>query len=73
MFVVFFDMFFVVIDVFVLNFVSDVIVLQLMFVLIVDYNQVEEYESDFDDSDNDVDIDFEELVIGKLVMIRFGR
>ena len=38
-----------------------------------DFNQVEEYESDSDDSDNDADIQSEELVIGKPIMTRSGR
>ena len=33
-----------------------------------DFKQVEEYESDWDDSDNDVDIELEELVIGEPMM-----
>ena len=38
-----------------------------------DFNQVEEYESDSDDSDNDVGIETKELVIGKPIMTRSGR
>ena len=37
------------------------------------FNQVEKYESDSDDSDNAVDIESEELVIGKSIMTRSGR
>ena len=46
----------VVSDVSVLSFVSDATVPQLTLASNADFNQVEEYESDSDDSDNDVDI-----------------
>ena len=38
-----------------------------------DFNHVEEYESNSDDSDNEVDIESEELVIGNPRMTRSGR
>ena len=60
----------VVSDVSLLSFVSDATVPQLTLASTADFNQVEEYESDFVDSDNDVDIEPEELVIGKLIMRR---
>ena len=54
-------------------FVSDATVPQLTLASTADFNQVEEYESDSDDSDNDVVIESEELVIGKPIMTRSGR
>ena len=56
-----------------LSFVSDATVPQLTFSSTADSNQVEEYERDLDGSGNDVYIESEELVIGKLIMTRFGR
>ena len=47
----------VVSDVSVLSFVSDATVPQLTLASTADFNQVEEYESDSDDSDNNVDIE----------------
>ena len=63
----------VVSDVSVLSFVSDATVPQLTLASTADFNQVEEYESDCDDSDNEIDIESEELVIGKPIMTRSGR
>ena len=64
----------VVSDASVLSFVSDATVPQLTLASTADFNQVEEYESDSDDSDNDlVDIESTELVIGKPIMTRFVR
>ena len=60
-------------DVSVLSFVSDATVPQLTLASTVDFNQVEEYESDSVDSDNDVDIESEELVIRKLIMTKSRR
>ena len=60
-------------DVFVLSFVSDATVPQLTLASTADFNQVEEYDSDLGDSGNDAYIESEELVIGKLIMTRFGR
>ena len=58
----------VVSDVSVLSFVSDATVPQLTLASTTDFNQLEGYEGDSDDSDNDVDIVSEELVIGKPIM-----
>ena len=63
----------VVFDVSVLSFVSDATVPQLTLASTADFNQVEEYESDSDDSDNDVVIESDELVIGKPIMTRSVR
>ena len=58
----------VVSDVSVLSFVSDATVPQLTLASNAVFNQVEEYESDSDDS-----IESEELVIGKPIMTKSGR
>ena len=63
----------VVSDVTVLIFVSDATFPQLTLASTADFNQVEQYESDSDESDNDVDIESEELVIDKPIMTRSGR
>ena len=63
----------VVSDVPMLSFVSDATVPQLTLASTTDFNQVEGYVSDWDDSDNDVDIESEELVIGKPIMTRSGQ
>ena len=55
----------VVSDVSVLSFVSDATAPQLTLASTADFNQLEGYEGDSDDSNNDVDIVSEELVIGK--------
>ena len=57
----------------VLSLVSDAIVPQLTLASTADFNQVEGYESDSDDSDNDVVIESEEVVVGKPIMTRSGR
>ena len=62
----------VVSDVAVLSFVSDATVPQLALASTADFNKVEEYEGDSDDSD-DVDIESEELVIGNLIMTKSRR
>ena len=38
-----------------------------------DFNHMEKYESDWDDSDNDFDIESEELVIGRPIMTRSSQ
>ena len=63
----------VVSDVSVLRFVSDATVPQLALASTADFNKVEEYEGDSDDSDNDVDMESEELVIGNLIMTKSRR
>lgn len=63
----------IVTNVSVLSFVSDANVPQLTLASTADFSQVEEYESDSDDSDNEVDIESEELLIGKPIMTRSGR
>ena len=63
----------VVSDVSVLSFVSDVTVPQLTLASTANFNQGEEYESDWDNGDNDVDIESEELVIGNLIMTKTRR
>ena len=63
----------VVSDVAVLSFVSDATVPQLALASTADFNKVEEYEGDSDDSDNDVDMESEELVIGNLIMTKSRR
>ena len=62
-------------DVSVLSFVSDATVPQLTLASTADFNQLEGYEGDSDDSDNDVYIVSEELVIGNTepIMTRSGQ
>ena len=53
------------------SFVSDINIPQVT--LASDSNQVEEYESDWEDSDIDMDGDSEDLIISKPVLTRSGR
>ena len=53
-----------------LSFISDSNIPQVKLASASDFNQVEEYESDSEDSDVDTDCDSEDLVISKPVITR---